>query len=564
GDREGAFQHFKGAVTVTQTMVRETIRQIRQRCPSVTCIVSPYEADAQLCYLAQTGQVDFVVTEDSDLLVFGCTRVMFKYNKHTGTGDYIVRDLDSPSAGCLHGMSPNQFRDTCIISGCDYAQSVSGIGLKTAAKLVRQGGDAAGAVSLLMESPKYSAKVPDGYMGLVERAQLTFRHQTVYDTVNRCLRPMTEIPSRTRERIHAHTSECGTYFLGPLYEADIAQKVAGGEADARTLGPIADILSADPTESMSLFQTPPPPPLPAHLSEGSLYGIECTSGDEEGTVKVLKARVGGHSCEGRDTSTQSRDVIRITGLEKELHATRKRERDLALRLRDMMQREREWQAEREQLLAEISTLKADRATEIESSQVPDGVHQRQRRKNTPSISQQLPRPPMFFSGSRDRQETVSPDMTDSGVPMTNRTFIVRSALTGLILTVKPSLFRRGNLRNWTVEMQPRDPSNIGQVFVYNRDHTISTWVNTGYVLDAKGGHGGNGSVVQLYPRHTNPNQVWEFEDGAIVCGTPERRVLDVQGNKAKPGTRVIIWNRHNRPNQRWSVEYVTEDCDTVT
>lgn len=41
----------------------------------VECIVAPYEADAQLAYLSREGIVDLVITEDSDLLVFGSKRV---------------------------------------------------------------------------------------------------------------------------------------------------------------------------------------------------------------------------------------------------------------------------------------------------------------------------------------------------------------------------------------------------------------------------------------------------------------------------------------------------------
>lgn len=41
----------------------------------IECIVAPYEADAQLAYLCKENMVDLVITEDSDLLVFGCQRV---------------------------------------------------------------------------------------------------------------------------------------------------------------------------------------------------------------------------------------------------------------------------------------------------------------------------------------------------------------------------------------------------------------------------------------------------------------------------------------------------------
>ena len=48
-----------------------------QACRSVgvECIVAPYEADAQLAFLSKSGIADVVITEDSDLLVFGCKKV---------------------------------------------------------------------------------------------------------------------------------------------------------------------------------------------------------------------------------------------------------------------------------------------------------------------------------------------------------------------------------------------------------------------------------------------------------------------------------------------------------
>lgn len=37
--------------------------------------MAPYEADAQLAYLNKAGIVQAVITEDSDLLAFGCKKV---------------------------------------------------------------------------------------------------------------------------------------------------------------------------------------------------------------------------------------------------------------------------------------------------------------------------------------------------------------------------------------------------------------------------------------------------------------------------------------------------------
>lgn len=40
----------------------------------VVFIVAPYEADAQMAHLAKRGDVQLIITEDSDLLAYGCPR----------------------------------------------------------------------------------------------------------------------------------------------------------------------------------------------------------------------------------------------------------------------------------------------------------------------------------------------------------------------------------------------------------------------------------------------------------------------------------------------------------
>lgn len=54
-------------------------------------IVAPYEADAQLAYLIREGIADVVITEDSDLLAFGCKQVRIHKTIY-----HIVSSLLSP------------------------------------------------------------------------------------------------------------------------------------------------------------------------------------------------------------------------------------------------------------------------------------------------------------------------------------------------------------------------------------------------------------------------------------------------------------------------------------
>ena len=65
----------------------------------VLFLVAPYEADAQMAYLARRGDVACVITEDSDLLAYGAPRVLLKMARD-GSGEE-VRAEDLPAARLL-------------------------------------------------------------------------------------------------------------------------------------------------------------------------------------------------------------------------------------------------------------------------------------------------------------------------------------------------------------------------------------------------------------------------------------------------------------------------------
>ena len=107
---------------------------------NVQYVVAPYEADAQLAWLEREGVVDGIVTEDSDLLVFGCKLVIFKVDNN-GDGTAVSRSsFASPllKETSLIGWSDREFRQMAILSGCDYLESVKGVGIKTAYKLMKK------------------------------------------------------------------------------------------------------------------------------------------------------------------------------------------------------------------------------------------------------------------------------------------------------------------------------------------------------------------------------------------------------------------------------------------
>eukprot|EP00808_Paulinella_micropora_P031147 g6758.t1 len=147
GKKEEAEEFFQRALHISDQMVRIFIAALRQL--KVEYMVAPYEADAQLAYLYTHDLADVVITEDSDLLVFGC-KILTKLDREGNVVEFDKAALAQyrPSAeekeaesdyAFLKGVKSctgQQFMQACILSGCDYLEGVRGIGLKTAMKLL--------------------------------------------------------------------------------------------------------------------------------------------------------------------------------------------------------------------------------------------------------------------------------------------------------------------------------------------------------------------------------------------------------------------------------------------
>ena len=72
-------------------------------------VVAPYEADAQMAYMARNGIVDLVITEDSDLLAYGCPEVVFKLSR-SGDCDHIrIADLPMNRTLSFSGLNHDNF-----------------------------------------------------------------------------------------------------------------------------------------------------------------------------------------------------------------------------------------------------------------------------------------------------------------------------------------------------------------------------------------------------------------------------------------------------------------------
>ncbi|CAL8298138.1 unnamed protein product [Merluccius merluccius] len=184
---------FTRSVSITPSMAHDVIKAARAR--GVDCVVAPYEADAQLAFLSKAGLAQAIITEDSDLLAFGCKTVLLKMDKE-GNG----LEIDQGHLGRCRSLgdvfTEEKFRYMCILSGCDYLASLYGIGLGKACKLLKMANnpDILTVIRKMGQYLKMSVTVPEEYLQGFVKADNTFLYQLVFDPLRRKVVPLNPYP----------------------------------------------------------------------------------------------------------------------------------------------------------------------------------------------------------------------------------------------------------------------------------------------------------------------------------------------------------------------------------
>lgn len=222
-----AQKELQRAVDVTPEMVGHFIRELKNL--GVQYVVAPYEADAQLAYLERKGIINGVLSEDSDLLVFGVKCLLTKLDQYGDCIEINRKDFTACRDISLVGWSDAEFRLMAILSGCDYLQSITNMGLLTAYRLVRKHKTIDRILRMLQFDGKYY--VPPGYLEAFENAVLTFRHQRIFCPLTKRMAMVTEPDDPERDM--------GTLdFIGAELEPDVAAKVACGDLHPTTKTPL--------------------------------------------------------------------------------------------------------------------------------------------------------------------------------------------------------------------------------------------------------------------------------------------------------------------------------------
>ncbi|GFU33167.1 flap endonuclease 1 [Nephila pilipes] len=102
----------------------------------VPYVEAPCEAEAQCAALVKGGKVYATATEDMDGLTFGST-VLLRHMTFSEARKMPIKEFHLNKVLEELGLNQDEFIDLCILLGCDYCESIKGIGPKKAFEYIK-------------------------------------------------------------------------------------------------------------------------------------------------------------------------------------------------------------------------------------------------------------------------------------------------------------------------------------------------------------------------------------------------------------------------------------------
>jgi hypothetical protein len=217
--------------------------------------------------------VDGIVTEDSDLLLFGGQLIIYKLGP-----EYTGKELKSENLFKVNknnkttnldfsGWSHDKFIQCCILAGCDYVKNVKGVAVRTAHDLFEKFHTIQNILTYLTTRAKN--QLEEGYIEKFEKAYLTFKYQKVWCPIKKTILSLNNIEfskhdlleklkgktisknlseissdltgSFDKELLIKHYQKSQLDFLGEAIPQQLAQQIADCQIDPITKGEFEDI-----------------------------------------------------------------------------------------------------------------------------------------------------------------------------------------------------------------------------------------------------------------------------------------------------------------------------------
>ena len=149
-DEKKKYYFMKSKITLQEILdVMELIKLF-----GYPIIEAPEEADSQLADLIKNKKVDYIVTDDLDILVFGGHKVLKNF---TVSDMKKIQEIDLNIFKKETKLNQKQIVDLAILLGCDYCPTIQGVGTIGAYKLIQK----YGTIEKILK--KESVKLPYDY-----------------------------------------------------------------------------------------------------------------------------------------------------------------------------------------------------------------------------------------------------------------------------------------------------------------------------------------------------------------------------------------------------------------
>lgn len=259
-----ARKYFSRAIQIDQKIIENVVDYI-DGLGGVNLIVAPYEADAQIAYLYKEKLVDFVITEDSDLLIYGCDNLFTKITDQ-GKGILVsleqfhqeinnkslINDENTSGTTSTEQMTPSKrlslrissaleetIKDpicrlflqmnqddrirVCLLAGSDYFGHLKGLGLRKSIDMVAKFKSFDDLLWKIQSDSKFTEGLPEKYKESLEEVYKVFKYQRVFDPIMKKLVTLNPLPNDWKD---SSNSTIGLEF-------ENAQEWARGELDFR-------------------------------------------------------------------------------------------------------------------------------------------------------------------------------------------------------------------------------------------------------------------------------------------------------------------------------------------
>ncbi|DAZ94681.1 TPA: hypothetical protein N0F65_002390 [Lagenidium giganteum] len=276
-----AYTHFQRSVSITPEIVSRVMMALRDQ--NVAFVVAPFEADAQMVWMCKSGLASAIVTEDSDVFVYciasgvdvpvlfklddagmvqALSRSILRAKTETSSTQYLrkLHLLASPDK-----ESVRMFVQFCVLSGCDFIDSLPNLGIVTALKHVYnfRGAPAHLRVSrILSKLTSCGTKVPTDFLERLRQVESIFFHHVVFNprtgsceflndaSHSNCFPDVFQLVQTSfgmastdseAPQVDLHSPTLlTTSFLGKIPSRDVSQQIYVGEMCARNLRPVAE------------------------------------------------------------------------------------------------------------------------------------------------------------------------------------------------------------------------------------------------------------------------------------------------------------------------------------